>query len=354
MNRAVKILLWVGILIIAAVPLLQSQPRLQDSRSVLLTGVNLAGAEFNGHLEQTKYGQHYFYPSPSTVDYYATKGMNVIRLPVLWERVQPQLLGKLDETEMSRIDAVVNYSTAKGITVIIDVHNYAKYFNAVIGTQKLPPQAFGELWNQIAMRYKDNALIIFGLMNEPVELRAESWLEAANIAIENIRRTGSKNLVLVPGVGWTSAHGWMSWRYGTPNSEVMLKVVDPGNNFAYDVHQYFDSNYSGTNPECQSTEVGVVALKVFTQWARYHRKRGFLGEFGAGPDQKCLETLDRTLSYMAGTSTVWLGWTYWAGGVGWPEDFFSNLEPVGGQDRPQMKVLEKYTRYVPSVRGDEK
>jgi endoglucanase len=234
------------------------------------------------------------------------------------------------------------------------VHNYAKYSNAVIGSPQLPPQALGDLWKQIAMRYKDNSLIIFGLMNEPVELRGETWLEAANIAIENIRRTGAKNLILVPGIGWTSAHGWMSWKYGTPNSEVMLRVFDPGRNFAYDVHQYFDSDYSGTNPECQSTEVGVAALKVFTQWARYHHKRGFLGEFGAGPNQTCLEALDNTLNYMAGNSTVWLGWTYWAGGTGWPEDFFSSLEPIEGQDRPQMKVLGRYTRYVPSVRGDEK
>src|SRR4029077_3902111 len=201
------------------------------SRSVQLTGVNLAGAEFNGNLDQAAHGQHYFYPGPSTVDYYVSKGMNVIRLPVLWERVQPQLFGKLDETEMVRVDAVVSYSTAKGIAVIIDVHNYAKYANAVIGSQNLPPQTLGDLWKQIAMRYKDNNLVIFGLMNEPVELRTETWLEAANIAIENIRRTGAKNLILVPGIGWTSAHGWMSWKYGTPNSEVMLKVVDSGNNF---------------------------------------------------------------------------------------------------------------------------
>ena len=63
--------------------------------------------------------------------------MNIIRLPVLWERLQHQLGENLDETEMQRIDAVVNYATSKGMKIIIDVHNYAKYYGAVIGTRKI-------------------------------------------------------------------------------------------------------------------------------------------------------------------------------------------------------------------------
>ena len=52
-------------------------------------------------------------------------------------------------------------------------------------------------------------------------------------------------------------------------------------------------SFTGTHADCQSVEIGVTSLTPFTQWAREHRKRGFLGEFGAGANPICLETLDR-------------------------------------------------------------
>ncbi len=129
-----------------------------------------------------------------------------------------------------------NYAAAKGIKIIIDVHNYAKYYGAVIGSEKLPPTALGELWRQIAARYKNDEMVVFGLMNEPVGLQTEIWLEAANDAIGKIRQTGARNLILVPGNGWSSARDWTSGKYGTRNSQVMQNVVDPSENVAFDVH----------------------------------------------------------------------------------------------------------------------
>jgi endoglucanase len=332
-------------LIVASAWLLHSQPVSTSSRTVQLTGVNIAGAEFNPQLIPGIYGQHYFYPDPSNVDYFATKGMNVIRLPVLWERLQRQLQDKLDETEIARVDAVVTHITAKGMMVIIDVHNYAKYSDAVIGSENLPAKAFADLWYQIAERYKDNRLVAFGLMNEPQNMRTETWLMSANAAIAEIRRSGAKNLILVSGNGWSSARDWLSNQNGLPNSVAMRKLVDPIHNYMIEVHQYLDRDYSGTNPECQHVDVGVESLVRFTQWARINRKRAFLGEFGAGPDAICLEALDRMLKYMADNRDVWHGWTYWAAGAWWHKDFHSNLEPLDGQEpRPQMLVLDKYAR----------
>lgn len=321
-----------------------AQAQFQDGtrKTVSLTGVNIAGADFGqGHLPGV-FGQDYFYPKLSSIDYFATKGMNIIRLPVLWERLQHQLGENLDEKEMRRIDTVVNYAAAKGIKIIIDVHNYAKYYGAVIGSEKLPPTALGELWRQIAARYKNYEMVVFGLMNEPVGLQTEIWLEAANDAIAKIRQAGADNLILVPGNGWSSARDWMSGKYGTRNSQVMLNVVDPSENFAFEVHQYFDHNFTGTHADCQSVEIGVTSLTPFTEWAREHHKRGFLGEFGAGANPICLDALDRVLKFMAANNDVWLGWTYWAAGSMWDKNYYTNIEPLDGKDRPQMGILEKY------------
>jgi endoglucanase len=334
----------VGVIFLTAAILAFVQPQFLAStkKFVSLTGVNIAGADFGDNNLPGVFNRDYFYPEPSSIDYYAGKRTNIIRLPVLWERVQHQLGKELDEKEIQRIDATVKYVTSKGIKVIIDIHNYAKYFGGVIGSPKLPPTALGDLWRRIAVRYKDNNSVVFGLMNEPTGLPTEVWLEAANDAVARIRQIGANNLILVPGNGWSSARDWTSAKYGTPNSQVMLNVIDPSNNFAFDVHQYFDHDFTGTHADCQSVEIGVASLTEFTQWAREHGKRGFLGEFGAGSSPICLEALDRVLNFMAANNDVWLGWTYWAAGSKWPENYFTSVQPLNGKDRPQMVILEKY------------
>ena len=147
--------------------------------------------------------------------------------------------------------------------------------------------------------------------------------------------------MLVPGNGWTGAHSWLSRGYGTPNAETMLGVVDPGNNFSYEAHQYLDADFSGTKAQCRNEQIGVRALTAFTDWLRKNGKRGFLGEFGGGSDAVCLTALNGMLEFMTQNRDVWLGWTYWAGGP-WPSNYFTSVQPVDGVDRPQMLVLLRH------------
>lgn len=318
--------------------------------TVEFTGVNIAGGDFGGQNLPGRYGTDYIYPDHGTIDYFAAKGMNIIRVPALWERLQRQLGGDLDAAEMKRLDDVIDYAAAKGLRVILDIHNYAAYRGAMIGSKDVPANALGELWGRIAERYKDKNAVIFGLMNEPNNLPTETWLRAANIAIAAIRLTGAKNLVLVPGVGWTSARDWLGGTYGTPNGEAMLQVEDPAANFAYEVHQYFNADWTGASADCQSVDVGIETLTPVTQWARKHGKRVFLGEVGVGSGQTCLEALDRVMRYISENSDAWLGWTYWAGGAWWPTDYFTSLQPLDGKDRPQMTILEKHIRSAAATR----
>lgn len=317
---------------------------------VQLTGVNIAGGDFGAQSLPGRYGTDYIYPDNETIDYFAAKGMNIIRVPALWERLQRRLDGDLDAVEMKRLDDVIDYAASKGMRVILDVHNYAAYRGAMIGSPSVPAKVLGDLWGRIAERYKDSESVVFGLMNEPNNLPTETWLEAANIAIAAIRRTGAKNLILVPGVGWSSARSWGGGGYGTPNSEAMLKVEDPAGNFAYEVHQYFNSDWTGASADCQSVDIGVETLSQVTQWAKQHGKRVFLGEVGVGSGETCLEALDRVMRFMSENGDVWLGWTYWAGGAWWPKDYFTNLQPLDGMDRPQMAVLEKYIQAKAAMR----
>jgi endoglucanase len=310
--------------------------------SVRYTGVNIAGGDFTPNRVPGEYGRDYIYPDPQTVAYFAAKGMNIIRVPALWERLQHQLGGDLDSKEMGLLDAVISDAASKQMRVILDVHNYAAYHGAMLGSQRLPTSALGDLWRRIAEHYKNNETVFFGLMNEPNNLSTETWLEAANIAIAEIRKTGATNLILVPGNGWSSARSWVAGNYGTPNGDLMLDVKDPANNFAYEVHQYFNADWTGTSADCRSTDIGIATLSPVTQWARQHRQRVFLGEFGVGSDRTCLDALDRVIRFMNENSDVWLGWTYWAGGSWWPDDYFASVQPLGGKDRPQMGILAQH------------
>ena len=48
------------------------------------------------------------------------------------------------------------------------------------------------------------------------------------------------------------------------------------------MHQYLDSDGSGTSPTCVSSTIGAERLANATQWLQDNNLRGFLGEIGAG------------------------------------------------------------------------
>jgi len=303
-------------------------------------GVSLAGAEFGQNNIPGIYEKDYIYPDQTETDYFKGKGMNTLRVPFLWERLQRTLNADFDATELSRLDAFVTATTAKGVNVVLDPHNYARYNGQVIGSG-VSNAAFADFWSRLATRYKSNSKVIFAIMNEPNTMPTEQWLSAANAAIAAIRAAGASNLILVPGNAWTGGWSWDQNWYGTSNATVMKGVVDSGNNYAIEVHQYLDSDGSGTATSCVSATIGVERLTAFTAWANANGKRAFLGEFAGGDNSTCKEAVQRMLQYMQDNNNVWMGWTWWAAGPWWA-DYMYTLEPKAGADRPQMSWLAPY------------
>ena len=75
-----------------------------DNREYFSRGINLSGADLNEKLSPAVYGKTKFIPPLQELDYYASRGFSVVRLPYLWERLQPALFGELDEAELGRIE----------------------------------------------------------------------------------------------------------------------------------------------------------------------------------------------------------------------------------------------------------
>src|SRR4051812_38842565 len=72
-----------------------------------LRGVSLSGAEFAGSVIPGTYGSDYTYPTHDEVDYFVAKGMTILRIPFLWERLQPALSGPFDDTQLAHLDDIV-------------------------------------------------------------------------------------------------------------------------------------------------------------------------------------------------------------------------------------------------------
>lgn len=307
-----------------------------------LTGVNLAGAEF-GSAIPGRHGVDYIYPRASDVEYFRARGMNVIRLPFRWERLQPAPHGELDTGELSLLKEAVDLITSRGLAIIISPHDYARYKGAVIGSDAVPFDQFADLWRRLALIFRGNDLAIFGLMNEPHDMPTEQWRDGANHAIAAIRTAEAANLILVPGNAWSGGHNWSSSQDGTPNAVALESIHDPADNYAFEIHQYFDADFSGTHETCQDPEIGPRSLTGVTQWLRDRGKRGFLGEFGAAANEVCLEALEAVLSNLEAGRDVWTGWTYWAAGPWWG-DYPLSVQPGPEGDRPQMRVLMRHAQ----------
>ena len=62
------------------------------------------------------------------VDYFRNKGMNIIRLPFRWERLQQTTNAAFNSAELNRLHTFVAATTAKGVYVILEPHNFARYY----------------------------------------------------------------------------------------------------------------------------------------------------------------------------------------------------------------------------------
>ncbi|MBB2200960.1 glycoside hydrolase family 5 protein [Gluconacetobacter tumulisoli] len=299
-------------------------------------GVNLAGAAYSSNKIPGRYGYDYVFPKPGEVTYFREKGMNIFRISVLWERLQPVRQGNLDPAYLGRLRDFIAEANQSGAKVIVDVHDYGRYRGVPIGTDPVTSGDFRDFWARMATAFGGNSGVMFGLMNEPQLHSADAWRDIQQQAILGIRGTGAKNPILVSGISWDAAHN-----FATVNGQALKSLQDPAHALLYEVHEYFDADSSGRSPDCIPASQVIGRLAPFTAWLHQTGHKGFLGEFGVGRSDACLQDLDRVVSYLAANADVWTGWTYWAAGPLWGEYMYT-LEPKNGTDRPQMTVLQKY------------
>jgi endoglucanase len=298
-------------------------------------GIALAGAEFGAeraefcHRNPGIHGRDYKYNGQHTFDRLAEQGMNLFRIPVRWERLQPTLGGPLDAAELGRLRASVERATKVASEVIIDIHNYGRYmtdtnglpFECAIGEQiggvvPVTGDQFADLWHRLSREFRGQpGIYAYGLMNEPHDLTA--WKSVSQLAVTAIRAESDHTRILVPGTDWSHSH-----RFAEANGKAW--ITDPADNILYETHCYLDRDASGKYgldfdaelaADSQLADRATKRLTPFVEWCLVNNVRGFVGEFGVPTnDSRWLPLVRQAVEVMDGAN---MGGCYWAAGEWW-------------------------------------
>lgn len=324
----------------------------------MLKGVNLSRPSDGRY---GIYAWNYHYPisndAPSTdeqryLQYYKNSGMNSIRLAFSWENMQPTGLGALSNTELNYMIQTVQFCRSIGLHVIMEPHNYGSIFDAESATTKIfgidasmTATRFANFWSQLAGVFKNMPNVVYNLMNEPVGMTAQAWKDVAVATVTAIRATGSTQLIQIPGNSFTGAHSWVGSGTGVSpqtgtNGDVWRGFTD--SNFVFEMHQYLDSDNSGTSLTAVVGK-GSTALVKATDWARANGYKIHLGEFGFANNTQGLIEGAALVSYMQINSDVWAGWSYFQHTAA---DYGYGIKPTNITTTPvdsaQMTVLKNY------------
>jgi len=294
--------------------------------NVWLAGVNIAGFEFGCPNTAGNYTASLVKP-PLTSQGYAdgigqmkhfvtNDGLNVFRLPVCRQYLVGNELGAtLDANAIAVYDQLVEGCLATGAYCLIDIHNYARWNNEIIGQSSgaVTNDQFASVWYQIAAKYKSHSKVIFGVMNEPHDLDVPTWATSVQYAVTSIRDAGATSqMILLPGTSFTSVANFVS--LGSAAALSAVTNLD-GNytNLIFDVHQYLDSNGSGTHADCVTN--GVTNLDNLATYLRSNGRQAFLTETGGGNTASCFTDVCAELDGMNYNADVYLGWIGWAAGT---------------------------------------
>lgn len=238
-------------------------------------GVNMSGGDFGtpGPLDPTStfsnanpgtYDSAYHFDTQQSFSYVASRGINLVRVPVRWERVQPVLGGALNAAEVQRIADAVARAGAAGMRVIIDIHNYGAYWlsdgtqgvRRPIGSAEVTVAHFASLWRNLSTAFKANAGVAgYGLMNEPVGMAGPAaWEQASQAAVTAIRQNADSKLVLVAGYNWSGAQQWT-------NQHPRAWITDA--NIRYEAHHYWDRDNSGAYVNSYAAEVADAQARGY-------------------------------------------------------------------------------------------
>jgi endoglucanase len=159
---------------------------------------------------------------------------------------------------------------------------------------------------------KSNTLQIFDTNNEYHDMDQTLVLNLNQAAINGIRGVGATSqYIFAEGNSYSGAWTWASV------NDNLKALTDPSNMLVYEMHQYLDSDGSGTSATFVNSTIGLDRVESATAWLQANNKIGVIGEFAAGANSVCMSAVTGMLSYLKENDDVWSGALWWGGGPWW-------------------------------------
>ncbi|KAJ9133874.1 Glycoside hydrolase family 5 protein [Pleurostoma richardsiae] len=296
-------------------------------------GVDESCAEFGQNNIPGTYGKDFIFPSESSISTLISAKYNIFRVPFLMERMVPSTLtSSLDAAYLANYTATINYITNAGAWAVIDPHNFGRYYGNVI----TDTAGFQSFWTQLAGNFK-SANVIFDTNNEFHDMDQTLVFNLNQAAINGIRAAGATSqYIFVEGNSWSGA-----WTWNVTNTN-LVSLSDSENKIIYEMHQYLDSDGSGTSDSCVSSDIGVQRVSGATAWLKANGKLGVLGEFAGGANSVCQTAVKGLLDHLKSNSDVWTGALWWAGGPWWGDYIYSFEPPSGTAYTYYNSLLQTY------------
>ncbi|KAK0376054.1 cellulase [Colletotrichum limetticola] len=251
--------------------------------------------------------------------------LNMFRLPVGWQfLVNNQLGGQLNAANLGKYDQIMQKCLATGAHCMLDIHNFARWNGGIIGQGGPTDDQFVSLWTQLATKYKDNANVVFEVMNEPHDLDVKLWAATCQKVVTAIRGAGATSqMILLPGTNFNSAEFLVS----SGSAEALAAITNPDgttDNLIIDVHKYLDQDNSGTHRPC--TTDNVESFRTVAEFLRAKGRKGLVSETGASSDASCFTSFCAQNTFINQNSDVFIGLVGWAAGS-FSTDYVLSLTP---------------------------
>lgn len=351
------------------------------------TGFNLSGLEFSKSIDPfvipnlSEQDAETASSDLNEVNAFIQKGANTIRVPVRWGYLQLEGPGKgpiYKDYYEHYVRPLLQSLTQAKVHTIVDLHAYMRYSQfgsqyAGCGMDGPCPdgmlitdsKAYQDIWSKLYELIQndpaiDKNYILLDLVNEPVEVPDDKVFTIQTDVVKMLRKKGFKGYILVEGNSWSGLHSWTTyeWQGGDGQSFTNATLFTRENfnkagindlsKILINVHQYLDSDFSGTKNECQQdmTTTGPEGfnLLAFTDYLEQNQLKAIVTEFGAGTHaESCTPALAFFMDYLKdhsaqGKNTGFMGWTIWSVGHGWGG---YNLRVTA--DSYQEKILEQYS-----------
>lgn len=323
-------------------------------------GVSIAGAEF-GSTFPGKLGNDYFFETPTQLKALVGAGFRNNRLPVKAERIS-NIDGSLNTAGVSELRTYLDQIYAAGMTVELDIHNYARFSSGgteyQIGSTQYPVSAFTMMWKKIVETFETHQAIAgWCIMNEPHDLSggAVAWETAAQAAVNAIAAAGSAKTIIVP------TYGYSSLAYLSANHSAPWIAVPAGANIAYECHYYHDDNgnpdnvYATVAAKSISDGWGTLverAQKAVDRWVTWAAgAKLYLGECGIPLTSEAASWIPAHEALMQACVTNGVTVRHWGGGSNWPASEQFHLFSAAGIPRSNAAQAVKLLRgqYSPAV-----